>query len=239
MTKWIFLFLPLLGVCQSKQKISLPNGYWVTPRLEIGLKDSSAFFLEANSRFQFEENYDRIYRSYLELGYNQTNNKIQLGISGKYISSNRQYFFGKINLKHLGRAFKHDIIKSINMEYLHEFEDDNPNTVSSPLGRWSIEMTAQRIFKNGLGYALGFRSFQIFSLNKENKNLYQGRWFDLGRFQLSFLYQLSKKDLLDLFLMKETNYYWIAAQTPEHALNQNRYILGLKYTHRIKPHDDN
>ena len=229
-------------VCAQETKHrTLSHGYWFTPRVAYELHDSSSVFLEGNTRFHGVQNQERkgiaqyLYRSYLELGYEHCfSDQIQLGASGKFIQlANDQEWFYKAYFQHLGRFLKHDFNTRIFVEYIREVADDNASTVEADIGRWSVELELRKRFESGLGYALQFRPFQYFNIENQNYTSFKDRFFDRSRTTVELLYWPKEQWYFSFFYMKETEYYYVSAQSPEHKLNQHRFIFGARLIYRI------
>ena len=236
----LFAIATFYAQAQTKTESNYtPAAFWLTPRIEFELKDSSALFLETNLRYTDFNNKPLNYRSYAELGYEHVlNSSLHFGTSIKGIrltGKNEIYF--KLYAFHQSKLFKQNFRKGLYLEYLNELPDDNMYSVEQNYIRWSVEFGLSKTFTKHIGYDLTFRPFQQLSFRESSH--FDDRWFDLMRLSLEMYYLVGKNHRLAVLFMKESVYYWVSAATPNYNLNQHRLVLGINYTYRFKNNDNN
>jgi len=164
------------------------------------------------------------------------------GISGKFVNLSNEYiFYTKPYLYHKGFFKGIEFIKEGAFELL-SFQQSNDLTRLSAriILAKEIRLNNNDTLKNShnLKFLFSYRVFQIFVINEPGNVPYDRRRFDKTRLRFDIEYILNDKFSIDVFAMRETDYFYSDASGSFLEGNLNfitpTFGLELKYTFKRK-----
>ncbi|MBW8050589.1 MAG: hypothetical protein FVQ77_09665 [Cytophagales bacterium] len=225
---------------------------WHSLKADYFLKNGSLIYFESNYRSSVNPIFNNLgdrfpannfFRIHNLLGFEyKASPHWYPGISGKFVNLSNEYiFYTKPYLYHKGFFKGIEFIKEGAFELL-SFQKSND------LARFSamvilakeIKLNNNDTLKNShnLKFLFSYQIFQIFVINDRGNVPYDRRRFDKTRLRFDIEYILNDKFSIDVFAMRETDYFYSDASGsfPEGNLNfvTPTFGLELKYTFKRK-----